>query len=191
LVASSTGRRNTLSLREKIDYRSICQRFRGGTRATKNIALWDNWLRRGSLKAIGRAFGKPSSLFIASWPPMLRRPVEITVISGQTVPRPKSFVVRFGPKADKLLRRSDCPVCANRVTSLTGATNTSQSIAPFTYVFFSLNVLEAKIPGQQRRQCRKRTGMQSLRLQTDPVQVQVIFRMQPKGQSRKGRLRAP
>ena len=111
--ASSTGRRNTLSLREKIDYRPISQRFRGGTRATEKIALWDSWLRRGSLKAIGRAFGKPSSLFIASWPPMLRRPVEITVISGQTVPRPKSFVVRFGPKADKLLRRSDCPLCAS------------------------------------------------------------------------------
>src|ERR1035437_9470651 len=81
--ASSTGRRNTLSLREKIDYRPISQRFRGGTRAAEKIALWDSWLRRGSLKAIGRAFGKPSSLFIASWPPVLRRPVEITDQSGQ------------------------------------------------------------------------------------------------------------
>ena len=84
LSASSTGRRNTLSLREKIDYRSISQRFRGGTRAAEKIALWDTWLRRGSLKAIGRPFGKPSSLFIASWPPVLRRPVEITALSGQS-----------------------------------------------------------------------------------------------------------
>ena len=30
-----------------------------------------------SLKAFGRAFGKPSSLFIASWPVVLRRPVEL------------------------------------------------------------------------------------------------------------------
>jgi len=30
-----------------------------------------------SLKAFGRAFGKPSSLFIASWPLVLRRPVEL------------------------------------------------------------------------------------------------------------------
>ena len=82
--ASSTGRRNTLSLREKIDYRPISQRFRGGTRAAEKIALWDSWLRRGSLKAIGRPFGKPSSLFIASWPPVLRRPVETTPDSGHS-----------------------------------------------------------------------------------------------------------
>jgi len=30
-----------------------------------------------SLKAFGRAFGKPSSLFIANWPLVLRRPVEL------------------------------------------------------------------------------------------------------------------
>jgi hypothetical protein len=82
--ASSTGRRNTLSLRKKIDYRPISQRFRGGTRAAEKIALWGSWLRRGSLKAIGQPFGKPSSLFIANWPPVLRRPVEITAQSGQT-----------------------------------------------------------------------------------------------------------
>ena len=40
--------------------------------------MWDSWLRRDSLKAIGRTFGKPSLLFIAGWPPVLRRPVEIT-----------------------------------------------------------------------------------------------------------------
>jgi hypothetical protein len=43
--------------------------------------LWDSWLRRDSLKAIGRTFGKPSLLFIAGWPPVLRRPVEITTTS--------------------------------------------------------------------------------------------------------------
>ena len=32
------------------------------------MSLWDSWLRWDSLKAIGRAFGKPSSLFIANWP---------------------------------------------------------------------------------------------------------------------------
>jgi hypothetical protein len=45
--------------------------------------LWDSWLRGESPKAIWRAFGKPSSLFIASWPPVLRRPVETTDNSGQ------------------------------------------------------------------------------------------------------------
>jgi hypothetical protein len=43
--------------------------------AAEKITLWDSWLRRDSLKAFGRAFGKPSSLFIANWP-VLRRPVE-------------------------------------------------------------------------------------------------------------------
>src|ERR1700693_2732869 len=87
LAASSTGRRNTLSLREKIDYRPISKRFRGGTRAAEKIALWDSWLRRGSLKGIGGAFGKPSSLFIASRPPVLRRPVEITGVKRTLVSR--------------------------------------------------------------------------------------------------------
>jgi hypothetical protein len=102
LEASSTGRRNTLSLREKIDYGPISQRFRGGTRATEKIALWDSWLRRGSLKAIGRAFGKPSSLFIASWPQLLRRPVEITDQSGQ-----RSTLARDGLSAYDPKRTSD------------------------------------------------------------------------------------
>ena len=30
------------------------------------IPLWDSWLRRDALKAFGRAFGKPSSLFTAT-----------------------------------------------------------------------------------------------------------------------------
>jgi len=35
------------------------------------------------------------------------------VISGQTAPAQNPTNVRYGPKADKLLRRSDCPLCAN------------------------------------------------------------------------------
>ena len=30
------------------------------------MSLWDSWLRWDSLEAIGRVFGKPSSLFIAA-----------------------------------------------------------------------------------------------------------------------------
>ena len=52
--------------------------------AAEKMVLWDSWLRGESPKAIGRAFGKPSSLFIASCPPVLRRPVEITALNGQT-----------------------------------------------------------------------------------------------------------
>ena len=36
--------------------------------AAEKITLWDSWLRRDSLNAFGRAFGKPLSLFIANWP---------------------------------------------------------------------------------------------------------------------------
>src|ERR1035441_10727507 len=62
--------------------------------AAEKIVLWDSWLRGESPKATWRAFGKPSSLFIASWPPVLRRPVETTSNSGQT------------------WARLDCPLCA-------------------------------------------------------------------------------
>ena len=37
------------------------QRYRRGFTATEKTELWDRWRRGESLKAIGRAFGKPSS----------------------------------------------------------------------------------------------------------------------------------
>ena len=52
----------------RADLRSAAGIYRGGTRAAEKITLWDSRLRRDSLKAFGRAFGKPSSLFIANWP---------------------------------------------------------------------------------------------------------------------------
>jgi hypothetical protein len=45
--------------------------------AAEKMVLWDSWLRGGSPKAIWRAFGKSSSLFIANKPPVLRQPVEL------------------------------------------------------------------------------------------------------------------
>jgi hypothetical protein len=36
------------------------QRFRRGFTAAEKAELWDRWQRGESLKAIGRAFGKPS-----------------------------------------------------------------------------------------------------------------------------------
>jgi IS30 family transposase len=39
----------------------ISQRYRRGFTAAEKTELWDRWQRRESLKAIGRAFGKPSS----------------------------------------------------------------------------------------------------------------------------------
>jgi hypothetical protein len=41
--------------------------FRGFTAAEK-AELWDRWQRGEALKAIGRAFGKPSSSIYFSWP---------------------------------------------------------------------------------------------------------------------------
>jgi hypothetical protein len=37
------------------------QRFRRGFTAAEKTELWERWQRGESLKAIGRAFGKPSS----------------------------------------------------------------------------------------------------------------------------------
>src|ERR1700716_1112505 len=39
----------------------MSQRFRRGFTAVEKTELWDRWQRGESLKAIGRAFGKPSS----------------------------------------------------------------------------------------------------------------------------------
>src|SRR5450830_1371983 len=39
----------------------IGQRYRRGFTAAEKTELWDSWQRGESLKAIGRAFGKPSS----------------------------------------------------------------------------------------------------------------------------------
>jgi IS30 family transposase len=37
------------------------QRYRRGLTSAQKTELWDRWQRGESLKAIGRAFGKPSS----------------------------------------------------------------------------------------------------------------------------------
>src|SRR6266516_6414143 len=59
-VAVSTGRRNTLSYGE-MECALMGRRFHRGFTAAEKTELWDRWKRGESLKAIGRAFGKPSS----------------------------------------------------------------------------------------------------------------------------------
>src|SRR5450830_1073084 len=61
LEVVSTDRRNTLSLTAKMECVVISQRFRRGFTAAEKTELWERWQRGESLKAIGRAFGKPSS----------------------------------------------------------------------------------------------------------------------------------
>ena len=51
----------TLYLRGKRWSVTMDQRFRRGFTAAEKTELWDRWQRGESLKAIGRAFGKPSS----------------------------------------------------------------------------------------------------------------------------------
>src|ERR1700693_4609166 len=51
----------TLYLRGKRWSVTMGQRFRRGFTATAKTELWERWQRGESLKAIGRAFGKPSS----------------------------------------------------------------------------------------------------------------------------------
>src|SRR5437016_12102869 len=56
----STGRDATLYLKGEMECALMGQRFHRFTAAEKT-ELWDRWKRGESLKAIGRAFGKPSS----------------------------------------------------------------------------------------------------------------------------------
>jgi hypothetical protein len=49
----------TLCLREKRWSVAMDQGFRRGFTAAEKTKLWDRWRRGESLKAIGRAFGKP------------------------------------------------------------------------------------------------------------------------------------
>jgi hypothetical protein len=51
----------TLYLRGKRWSVTMDRRFRRGFTAAEKTGLWDRWQRGESLKAIGRAFGKPSS----------------------------------------------------------------------------------------------------------------------------------
>jgi len=51
----------TLYLKGEMECALMGQRFHRGFTATEKTELWDRWKRGESLKAIGRAFGKPSS----------------------------------------------------------------------------------------------------------------------------------
>ena len=60
-VVLSTDRRNTLILNGEMECVVMRQRYRRGYTAAEKTELWDRWQRGESLKAIGRAFCKPSS----------------------------------------------------------------------------------------------------------------------------------
>src|SRR6202166_1385817 len=51
----------TLYLKGEMECALMGQRFHRGFTAAEKTELWDRWKRGESLKAIGRAFGKPSS----------------------------------------------------------------------------------------------------------------------------------
>src|SRR5258707_12724607 len=51
----------TVYLKGEMECASMGQRFHRGFTAAEKTELWDRWKRGESLKAIGRAFGKPSS----------------------------------------------------------------------------------------------------------------------------------
>ena len=51
----------TLYLKEEMECNVMGQRFHRGFTAAEKTELWDRWKRGESLKAIGPAFGKPSS----------------------------------------------------------------------------------------------------------------------------------
>src|SRR6476620_285172 len=49
------------NLKGEMECALMCRRFHRGFTAAEKTELWDRWKRGESLKAIGRAFGKPSS----------------------------------------------------------------------------------------------------------------------------------
>src|SRR6476469_7654491 len=51
----------TLCLKGEVECMVMGRRFHRGFTAAEKTELWDRWKRGESLKAIGRAFGKPSS----------------------------------------------------------------------------------------------------------------------------------
>ncbi len=51
----------TLYLEEEMECMVMGEGFHRGFTAAEKTELWDRWKRGESLKAIGRAFGKPSS----------------------------------------------------------------------------------------------------------------------------------
>src|SRR3981081_4731930 len=51
----------TLYLKGEMEFALMGRRFHRGFTAAEKAELWDRWKRGESLKAIGRAFGKPSS----------------------------------------------------------------------------------------------------------------------------------
>src|SRR5437763_16754449 len=51
----------TLYLKGEMECAVMGQRFHRGFTVAEKTELWDRWKRGESLKAIGRAFGKPSS----------------------------------------------------------------------------------------------------------------------------------
>ena len=51
----------TLYLEEEMECMVMGEEFHRGFTAAEKTELWDRWKRGESLKAIGRAFGKPSS----------------------------------------------------------------------------------------------------------------------------------
>src|SRR5271170_6249441 len=51
----------TLYLKGEMECALMGHRFHRGFSAAEKTELWDRWKRGESLKAIGRAFGKPSS----------------------------------------------------------------------------------------------------------------------------------
>src|SRR5690242_2727376 len=57
----SSGRRNTLSQTQEMEWMAMDRRNARGFNAVAQEELWDRWQHGESLKAIGRAFGKPSS----------------------------------------------------------------------------------------------------------------------------------
>ena len=79
------------------------QRFRRGFTAAEKTQLWDRWQRGESLKAIGRAFGKPSSSIYYQVaphggirpPPRRRSRLALTLAEREEISRGRRFALYY------------------------------------------------------------------------------------------------
>ncbi len=114
-VATSTGRRNTLTKTQKMACMLMNQRRHRGFTAAEKVELWDHWKQAGAPNSIGRAFGEPStSIFnirnLNGWLPLSRDLTEQRIMFDfvfefMTVIFPKQFELMQGVLEIPILRK--------------------------------------------------------------------------------------
>jgi hypothetical protein len=103
----------TLYLKGEMECALIGRRFHRGFTAAEKTELWDRWKRGESLKAIGRAFGKPSSsIYFLVAPHGGIRPAQLASLQAgiDAVGTRGDFQRRYGTSIDTIDRQGTWPL---------------------------------------------------------------------------------